>query len=129
MAVETNIFQNLVQVDPLTIKFTLSPTDHVYANTLRRAILSEVETVGFRSNILEDGSTSHVVIQKNNTPMTNEMLADRIGLLPIFVDPYADKDAWKVYDDNGNEVPPRYLFKLEKKSESETATDVFESDF
>jgi DNA-directed RNA polymerase alpha subunit len=129
MAVNTNIFQNLNQVDPLTIKFTLSPTDHVYANTLRRAILSEVETVGFRSNILEDGSTSHVVIQKNNTPMTNEMLADRIGLLPIFVDPYADKEAWKVYDDNGNEVPPRYLFKLEKKSESETPTDVFASDF
>ena len=129
MAVETNIFQNLVEVDPLTITFTMSPTDHVYANTLRRAVLSEVETVAFRSNILEDGSTSHVAVQKNNTPMTNEMLADRIGLLPIFVDPYADKDAWTVYDDNGNEVPPRYLFKLEKKSESETSTDVFASDF
>ncbi len=129
MAVETNIFQNLVQVDPLTIKFTLSPTDHVYANTLRRSILSEVETVGFRSNILEDGSTSHVVVTKNNTPMTNEMLADRIGLLPIFVDPKADPDAWTVFDDNGNEVPPRYLFKLEAKSDSETPKDVYASDF
>ena len=122
MSTATNIFQNLKEVDPLTITFTLSPTDVSYANALRRSILTEVETLGFRSDILEDGSTTHVKVEKNNTPMTNEMLADRIGLVPIFVDPKKNPEYW-------NPDAPRYIFQLDKKSEKETSTDVFASDF
>jgi DNA-directed RNA polymerase subunit D len=117
-----NIFQQLKEVDPLTITFTVSPTDVSYANALRRSILTEVETVGFRSDILEDGSTTHVKVEKNNTPMTNEMLADRIGLLPIFVDPKKNPEYW-------DPEKPRFIFQLDKKSEKETPTDVFASDF
>ena len=83
---EVNVFHNPVNVDPLTITFQLQPTHVSYANTLRRAILTEVETVGFRSDIKEDGSTSDVTVMKNTTPMTNEMLADRIGLLPVWAE-------------------------------------------
>lgn len=122
MSTGVNIFQNLKEVDPITITFTISPTDVSYANALRRAVLTEVETVGFRSDILEDGSTTHVKVNKNNTPMTNEMLADRVGLLPIFVDPKKNPEAW-------NPDTPRYIFQLEKKSDKETPTDVFASDF
>ena len=122
MTTATNIFQNLKEVDPLTITFTLSPTDVSYANALRRSILTEVETLGFRSDILEDGSTTHVKVEKNNTPMTNEMLADRIGLVPIFVDPKKNPEYW-------NPDAPRFIFQLDKKSEKETSTDVFASDF
>lgn len=122
MSTGKNIFQNLKQVDPLTIQFTLSPSDVSYANALRRSILTEVETVGFRSDILEDGSTTHVKVNKNNTPMTNEMLADRVGLVPIFVDPKANPEDW-------NPDKPRYVFQLEMKSDKETPTDVFASDF
>jgi DNA-directed RNA polymerase alpha subunit len=122
MSTQTNIFQSLKDVDPLTITFTVSPTDVSYANALRRAILTEVETVGFRSDILEDGSTTHVKVEKNNTPMTNEMLADRVGLVPIFMDPKKNPEDW-------NPEKPRYIFQLDKKSEKETSTDVFASDF
>lgn len=117
-----NIFQNLKEVDPLTITFTVTPTDVSYVNALRRAILTEVETVGFRSDILEDGSTTHVKVEKNNTPMTNEMLADRIGLVPVFMDPKKNPEDW-------NPEKPRYIFQLDKKSDKETSTDVFASDF
>jgi DNA-directed RNA polymerase subunit L/DNA-directed RNA polymerase alpha subunit len=122
MSTGTSIFQNLKEVDPLTITFTVTPTDVSYVNALRRAILTEVETVGFRSDILEDGSTTHVKVEKNNTPMTNEMLADRVGLLPIFMDPRQNPEYW-------NPERPRYIFQLDKKSDKETSTDVYASDF
>lgn len=122
MSSGANIFQQLKEVDPLTITFTVSPTDVSYANALRRSILTEVETVGFRSDILEDGSTTHVKVERNNTPMTNEMLADRIGLLPLFVDPKKNPEYW-------DPEKPRFIFQLDKKSEKETSTDVFASDF
>lgn len=122
MSTGTNIFQNLKEVDPLTITFTVTPTDVSYVNALRRAILTEVETVGFRSDILEDGSTTHVKVEKNNTPMTNEMLADRIGLVPIFMDPKKNPEHW-------TPEKPRYIFQLDKKSDKETSTDVYASDF
>lgn len=117
---DQNIFKNLKPVDELTITFQINPSDVTYVNTLRRAILTEVETVGFCSDIMPDGSTCDVRVTKNNTPMTNEMLADRIGLIPI----YADAEAWK--KEKGDE---KYSFHLHVKSESETPRDVFASDF
>ena len=51
-------FQNLQRVDNLTYKFTLTPTLVSYANTLRRLILTGVETVGFRADMTSTGSTT-----------------------------------------------------------------------
>ena len=64
----------------------MSPTHVTYANTLRRAVQTEVSILGFRSDITETGSTSDVKVLKNTTPISNEMLADRIGLLPLWYD-------------------------------------------
>ena len=82
-ALGDSVFQNLEQVDEKTLKFTMTPVVVTYANTLRRAVQTEVEVLGFRADMLEDGSTADVKILKNTTPMSNEMLADRVGLLPI----------------------------------------------
>jgi DNA-directed RNA polymerase subunit L len=65
--------------------FTLTPTHVAYANTLRRLVMTGVETAAFRAD-MKDGTTSDVVIEENDTPMTNEMLAHRIGLLPISIE-------------------------------------------
>jgi len=70
---------------PNVLRFRLDPTVVGYANTLRRTIITDVETVAFRADINEQGLTSDVSITKNSTPMSNEMLAHRIGLLPIHV--------------------------------------------
>ncbi len=78
-------FDNLRKVDDRTYAFTLSPIHVTYANTLRRLMLTGVETVAFRSDMTSTGSTTDVIVKKNDTPMTNEMLADRIGLIPIHV--------------------------------------------
>ena len=78
-------FENLKNIDYRTKSFTLSEIHVTYANTLRRLILTGVETVAFRSDMTSTGSTTNVVVKRNDTPMTNEMLADRIGLLPIHI--------------------------------------------
>ena len=114
---EVNVFHNPVNVDPLTITFQLQPTHVSYANTLRRAILTEVETVGFRSDIKEDGSTSDVTVTKNTTPMTNEMLADRIGLLPVWAE---NPLTWD---------PEEFTFHLRAESDKDTSRDVVAADF
>lgn len=113
-----SVFQNIDHPNdnPNKLTFTLSPTDVAYANTLRRLIITKVKTVGFRADMTEDGKTTDVTIYENSTPMTNEMLADRIGLLPLTV---ANPYAWNSRD---------YVFELNVKNESSTPKDVFASD-
>ena len=97
--------------------FRLSPTNVTYANTLRRVILTGVEMIGFRSDMTSTGSTTDVFVKQNDTPMTNEMLADRIGLLPINVN---TPNTWK---------ENRYKFILKVDSHPDKYTYVTSSDF
>jgi len=111
-----SVFKNVLQPSKLVLEFTISPTDVAYANTLRRVILTEVETVAFRADILEDGSTSDVKVTKNSTPMSNEMLSHRIGLIPIHI---SNPLEW-----NSNE----YSFKMNVVNDSGDSRDVTASD-
>ena len=110
-------FENLKEVDPRTMSFTLTPIHVTYANTLRRLILTGVETVAFRADMTSTGSTTDVFVKRNDTPMTNEMLADRIGLLPINV---KDPLTWN---------PDKYIFKLEVSSDKDKMKYVKSGDF
>ncbi len=115
----TSVFHNLKTLEgprPPTITFQLSPSHFVYANTLRRLCLTAVESVAFAADIREDGSTSDVKVLENSTPMTNEMLAHRIGLLPIMVTEPLNWDADK------------YEFILDVINNSDTTMDVTASD-
>lgn len=109
------LFKNVVK-EGNVLRFTLAPTQVSYANTLRRAIITEVETVAFRADIKEDGSTSDVKITKNSTPMSNEMLAHRIGLVPIHV------------KEPLNWSPETYTFKLDVTNDSSDPLDIVASD-
>lgn len=111
------MFQNIKPVDANTLSFTLSPTRVGYSNSLVRSIKSHVRTVGFRADMTEYGSTSDVIIHKNSTPMSNEMLADRIGLLLVHVE---NVDAWD---------RDKYLFKLHVVNNSPEIRHVTASDF
>uniref|UniRef100_A0A6C0JUV2 DNA-directed RNA polymerase RpoA/D/Rpb3-type domain-containing protein n=1 Tax=viral metagenome TaxID=1070528 RepID=A0A6C0JUV2_9ZZZZ len=111
-----SVFKNLTQTSKTAIKFQLAPTDVAYANVLRRVILTEVESVAFRSHILEDGSTSDIKITKNSTPMSNEMLAHRIGLLPINI---SNPLEW---------TSSEYSFKLNIVNDSPDSRDVVAAD-
>jgi DNA-directed RNA polymerase subunit L len=78
--------------------FTLTPSHVTLANTLVRIIQCKVPTVGFRT---EPPEQSEVHIQENTTPLPNEMLAHRIGMIPIAI-PVTDE-----FD------PKKYRFELE----------------
>ncbi len=112
-----SVFQNARNTRENTIQFTLAPTHVAYANTLRRLCMTSVETVGFRADIRDNGATTDVEILANSTPMTNEMLAHRVGLIPLYVKTPTEWD------------PEKYTFILDKTNETEHAMDIFASDF
>ena len=110
-------FDNLRKVDNRTLAFTLNPIHVTYANTLRRIILTGVETVAFRSDMTSTGSTTDVIVKRNDTPMTNEMLADRIGLIPINV---TEPLKWN---------PDKYRFTLKVAGSKDNTTYVKSGNF
>jgi DNA-directed RNA polymerase subunit L/DNA-directed RNA polymerase alpha subunit len=114
------VFQNIKPVSPNTITFQVSPTHVAYVNTLRRLMMTGVETVGFRADIKETGETTDVQILENSTPMTNEMLAHRIGLLPIHI-----KNPLDWTSDTAN----KYIFELDVTNNTDRPRDVTASDF
>ena len=60
--------------------FTLAPSHTTLANSIVRIIQSKVPTISFKTEPPEE---SEVQIIKNTTPLPNEMLAHRIGMIPI----------------------------------------------
>lgn len=116
--VSSQVFFNLAKVDGNEdiVSFQLKNTLVSYANTLRRVVLTGTESIAFNSRMNDSGATSDVIVESNTTPMTNEMLADRIGLIPI----YGDPTKWN---------PDDYIFKLEVTNETPNALPVFASDF
>jgi DNA-directed RNA polymerase subunit L/DNA-directed RNA polymerase alpha subunit len=112
----SSVFYDIKNPRPNTLTFRLSPVHVSYANTLRRLCMTHVKCVGFNSDIRDDGSTSDVKILANSTPMTNEMLAHRIGLLPIYEQKPLE---WN---------PENYEFSLDITNDTNMVRDVTSSD-
>lgn len=85
--------------------FDLKGTNVTIANALRRAILTHTPSVGFRT---EPYDKSQVEILKNTTPLVNEMLAHRIGMIPVCVSDWAEFDS------------DVYQFELNMKNDDKT---------
>jgi hypothetical protein len=81
--------------------------------------MTGVETVAFRADMTTQGTTTDVKVHVNDTPMTNEMLAHRIGLLPIHV-----KEPLK-----WSSVADKYTFTLKVAAYPDSIRDVTCSDF
>ena len=100
--------------DKLSASFRFSNTNVTMANTLRRAILTMTPSVGFRTEPYEK---SEVVISVNTTPLVNEMIAHRVGMIPICI------------TDIANFKPDLFEFHLDVKNETKEVMDVRASDF
>ncbi len=59
-----------------TLSFILKDSDHVFANTLRRLMMDEVPSM----------AVEEVEFQKNNSILYDEMIAHRLGLVPLKTD-------------------------------------------
>jgi len=108
-------FQTIRYEGKFTLHFQLVNSHVSYANTLRRIMLCEVPSVGFRAEILKDGSTSDIIVEKNTTAMSNEMFAHRIGLILIHASPVG----WQ---------PDKYEFRLDIENNTDKPLDVKVSD-
>ena len=111
-------FEDVKSPSSRKVQFTLSNTAYPYANTLRRAVMTLVPMVAFRSDppgiVLENSDIK--VIQNDSTTQPNELLAHRIGILPIHgLDP-------ETFD------PDRYVFKIDLENTGPSPMDVTASD-
>jgi DNA-directed RNA polymerase subunit L len=109
----TTMFRNYSETGPALLTdpdahiigtFLLENTSSTIANTLRRCILTDTRSVGFRAD-LTDRANPGVRIRKNTSVIFNEMLAHRLTLLPLGVRNIDDFD------------PSRYEFVLQVKNE------------
>jgi len=106
---------NLLVASPSKLRatFRLQGINTTFANTLRRAILTLTPSVGFRTEPFEK---SDVEIKINTTPLPNDMIAHRIGMIPIVADP-------------ATFVANQYEFVLEKENTTKELMDVHAHDF
>ena len=66
--------------DEYDINFELHRAHPSLINAIRRLVLSDVETVGFKTEPLEE---SDINIIQNTSSLHNEFLLHRIGMIPI----------------------------------------------
>jgi DNA-directed RNA polymerase subunit L/DNA-directed RNA polymerase alpha subunit len=97
----------------IAASFRLKNINVTVANTIRRVILSRTQSVGFRTEPYEK---SDVEIEINTTPLVNEMIAHRIGMIPVVADP-------ETFD------PAAYEFHLDMENDTKERMDVRTSDF
>ena len=82
------------------VQFEICGIDAALANTFRRILLAETPTMAFEN----------IYIKNNTSIMQDEVLAHRLGLLPIKVDP----DLFEDFDGENNENNT-LVFKLKVK--------------
>lgn len=97
----------------LRADFVLHDTNITIANTVRRAILSQTPSVGFRT---EPYDKSDITISINTTPLVNEMISHRIGMIPINANPLTFN-------------PDLFTFELDVENKTKEIIDVRASDF
>jgi DNA-directed RNA polymerase subunit L len=100
--------------DPYLLKFTLENTSASFANSIRRTIISDVDTAGFDT---EDYSTSSVRIIENTSALHNEFLLHRIGMIPINITDTSSFDTSK------------YKFTINVENTTNIIMDVTTADF
>lgn len=81
------------------MKITLQNVHYSVANSIRRAIMSMVSTVGFRA-LPYDKAT--INIEKNDSDLNNEIIKHRVSMIPVFVDDDFDLDDHEFIIDETN---------------------------
>ena len=97
--------------DTETLTFLAEDVDCSLLNAIRRIIIGEVPTVGFRT---EYGRDSDIKIIKNTSALHNEFLAHRLSLIPIHYD-------FRNFDDFN---PDKYQFVIKKQNNTNRIMDV-----
>ncbi len=95
----------ILEEDRLSLKVRLRGVPLEYANALRRFMISEVPTLAIDS----------IAVLDNTSPVYDEVLAHRLGLIPLRGDPYK-------YSGDCGGSPCQVLLVLDAKAEGEPRT-------
>jgi len=104
-------FLNFNYTDNDTLKFNAENVDCSLLNAIRRIIIGQVPTIGFRT---EYGRESDIKIKKNTSALHNEFLGHRLSLIPIHYD----------YNKITEYNPDKFLFILVKQNNTNRIMDV-----
>jgi DNA-directed RNA polymerase II subunit RPB3 len=85
-------FDNFNKSEKDTLKFVVTECNTSFVNSLRRIIISEIETIGFRT---EEYEKSDMKVIENNSSLHNEFLLHRLGLIPINIESIDSYDTSK----------------------------------
>ena len=83
----SSILINAINENNGELSFTLSGVDTSVANAIRRTIMSDIQTIVFRTF----GEENNVVFTANTGRLNNEILSQRLGCIPIHVLPSDDE--------------------------------------
>ena len=100
--------------DSNDLYFDIENVNLSLVNGLRRAVLSEFKTIGFKT---EEYLNSDLKVIENTASIHNEYILHRIGLVPIHY------ESIKSFD------PSKYLFILKKENTTNITIDVTSEDF
>ena len=81
------------------MNITLQNVHYSVANSIRRAIMSMVETTGFRALPYEHATIN---IEENDTYLNNEIIKHRISMIPVYVPDDFDLDDYEFIIDERN---------------------------
>lgn len=95
------------------LRFTLNNINVSLANGLRRTILSDIDTVVFRTETYEDNKCT---IYENTGRLHNEIIKHRLSCIPI-------------HSINLETLPNNYIMELDMKNDTDTMIIVTSSDF
>lgn len=96
------------------LNMTIQNVDVSFVNAIRRLILSDVETIGFNT---DEYLNSDLKIITNTTPLHNEFILHRLGLIPVNIGDIESFDSSK------------YRFSLNKENKSNEIINVTTGDF
>ena len=96
------------------VGFTLANVHYSMANAIRRAMISKVQSVGFKS---EPHKFRTIKIEKNDTYLNNQIISHRIAMIPLNI-PNPDK-----FD------PDEYIFMLDVSNDTNAVKLVTTEDF
>lgn len=91
---------NNVKLDNRNLSFEINNLDVSFVNALRRIIISEVSTIGFRT---EPYDKSTVKILANTSSLHNEFISHRFGMIPVG---FSDVD-------NYNELDYKFVLNIQ----------------
>jgi len=92
--------------------FNIKNVDLGIVNAIRRIILSEIPVIGFYGEDKDEDSTINIII--NNSPLHNEFMIHRIGLIPLHI----SEEITENYEDND------YEFELNVENKSSDTINI-----